>query len=112
MLQAPRRGPAVPSGDGSLAIFSSKTYSFKDHKYIKEWNILDIKSGKTTPLASVSDASEIVWVGGKTTDTLAYLKPSDDPVKGSTELWVANIDNVEETAYVYRPKDLVSIANL
>ncbi|KPI37437.1 Dipeptidyl-peptidase 5 [Cyphellophora attinorum] len=63
MLQAPRRGPATPSPDGKLAIFSQSTYSFDSHSKVNEIGVLDITNGQTLIISKDSKASESTWLG-------------------------------------------------
>lgn len=64
LLSAPRRSAATPNDDGSLALFSTSTYSFDTHSKKAEIRVLDIATGQSTLLTDDLNASEPTWLGG------------------------------------------------
>lgn len=75
LLAAPRRGPAVPSPDGRLALYSLSTHHFGD-KTIHEIKVMNIESQKSFLITADDGAHDAVWVPG-TSDVL-FLKQLDD----------------------------------
>ncbi|PLB35375.1 dipeptidyl peptidase DppV [Aspergillus candidus] len=88
MLSAPRRSEAIPNPSGTVAIFSSSQYSFKSHESSASWSLLDLKSGKITPLTDDSNVSEVVWLSDK---SLLYINGSNADIPGGSELWVSDV---------------------
>lgn len=71
-----------------MAIFSSSQYSFKSHESSASWSLLDLKSGKITPLTDDSNVSEVVWLSDK---SLLYINGSNADIPGGSELWVSDV---------------------
>ncbi|TGZ77688.1 dipeptidyl-peptidase 5 [Ascodesmis nigricans] len=82
LISAPRRGEAVPNKSGKTAIYSVSSYSFETHKRTASWEILDIDTGKTSPLASTAEVGEIAWIDDS---RILYTN--------GTELWVSTVEN-------------------
>jgi dipeptidyl aminopeptidase/acylaminoacyl peptidase len=95
LLSAPRRGPAVPNHDGTLALYSVSTYSFKDHEEIKEIRILDIKTGSSTLFTNDSEAHDATWLGDGT-NAIIWLQSG---AKGITSIMVGDGDEPEKASY-------------
>jgi hypothetical protein len=85
LLSAPRRSPATPNSEGTLALFSVSTYSFHTHSKAAEIRVLDIKTGQSTVLTNNAAASEATWLGDD--NLVVYLQRA---AKGTTELVVAD----------------------
>lgn len=63
LLQAPRRGAAVPNHDGTLALYTLSSYSFETKKETKEIRILDINTGNSTLFSNDPKAHDVKWLG-------------------------------------------------
>lgn len=63
MLQAPRRSPATPSADGTLALYTQAVYSFDTHSKTNTICVLDITTGQTSIVSKDNKASEPKWLG-------------------------------------------------
>jgi hypothetical protein len=87
MLEAPRRTPAVPSPDGTRALFMVTSYDFEAHKKTSQLRVLDIETAQSRVLVENSGASEPTWIGD---DEFLYLKGAD---KGKTVLVVDSVSN-------------------
>ncbi|KAF6821195.1 oligopeptidase family protein [Colletotrichum plurivorum] len=96
LLSAPRRSAAVPSPDGSLALYSQSTYSFEEEKTLKEVRVMDLESGASTLLTDVENDREAQWLPG-TPSHVVYLKSCDD---GATQMWIADAADPSRDHYV------------
>ncbi|KAE9370095.1 dipeptidyl-peptidase-like protein V precursor [Stipitochalara longipes BDJ] len=65
LLSAPRRSAAIPSADGTLALFFVSTYDFEKHARSSEIRVLDMKTGQSNVLTADLNASEPTWLGEK-----------------------------------------------
>ncbi|KAK3986676.1 dipeptidyl-peptidase 5 [Cladorrhinum sp. PSN332] len=63
LLSAPRRSPAIPNSDGTLALYTISTYSFDEHKRSSQIKLLRIGAGQSTTVVDDTGASEPVWIG-------------------------------------------------
>jgi len=96
MLGAPRRSPAVPSRNGTLALYTVSTYNFVEGKLTKELKTLEIQTGRSEVLSSDENITEALWVPGRDTE-VAYLQKKD---KGHTELVVVDVERPDESRHV------------
>lgn len=96
LLQAPRRSAGVPNSKGTLALYTTSTYSFDTHSKTAEIRVLDIKTGQSSLVTKDLNASEPAWIGEK---SLIWLQGGE---KGVTNLLFADID-VPKKAYVSFP---------
>ncbi|KAF7519151.1 hypothetical protein G7054_g13179 [Neopestalotiopsis clavispora] len=62
LISTPRRGPAVPNSDGSLALFSQSAHAIGG-KTTKGYFLLNIESGSTDQLITDESATNAVWLG-------------------------------------------------
>ncbi|KAL6230851.1 putative dipeptidyl-peptidase 5 [Aspergillus navahoensis] len=90
LISAPRRSEAIPNPSGNIAVFSSSQYSFDTHESSSSWSLLDLRSGKITPLTNDSNVSEIVWLSDS---TLLYINGTNAQIPGGSELWVSGLAN-------------------
>ncbi|KAL4757292.1 dipeptidyl peptidase DppV [Aspergillus foveolatus] len=90
LISAPRRSEAIPNPSGNVAVFSSSQYSFDTHESSSAWNLLDLRSGKITPLTNDSNVSEIVWLNDS---TLLYINGTNAQIPGGSELWISGLSN-------------------
>lgn len=75
LLSAPRRSPAVPNSDGTLALYTVSTYSFEEHKRSSQIRLLRIGAGQSNVVVDDTAASEPVWIGS---GEFIYLKGGDN----------------------------------
>lgn len=98
LLSATRRGSPVPNSDGSLLLSASRSWSFKEHKWIKqEIRMLDASSGDSTFVTDLEGASEPQWLGD---DHVLVLAPADkekDP--GRTKVLIGSKSNWDHDHY-------------
>ncbi|TVY73480.1 Dipeptidyl-peptidase [Lachnellula suecica] len=106
LLSAPRRTPATPNAEGTLALFSVSTYSFQTHSKTNEIRVLDIKTGQTKLLVSDLGASEPTWLGEGS--LVLWLKGGE---KGTTNLVLADAENLDNKAETVTTFD-GSVSNL
>lgn len=90
LLAAPRRGAAIPSPDGTLALFTVSTYSFHSHSKTSEIRVLDIKTGQSKVLSSDLNASEPTWL--QESNLVLWLKGGE---KGTTSIVLADAENLD-----------------
>lgn len=96
LLSAPRRGPAVPSPDGTLILYTQSAHSFEAKKTLQEVRIMNIKSGASEQLTDDDKVHDALWVPGTASDII-YLKSGD---KGTTQIWIANGADPAKEHYV------------
>jgi dipeptidyl aminopeptidase/acylaminoacyl peptidase len=95
LLSAPRRGPAVPNHDGSLALFAVSTYSFETKKTAKEIRVLDIKTGTSALFTDDETAHDVNWLGDGT-NAIIWLQSG---AKGITSLMVGDGEDPSKASY-------------
>ncbi|KAI1131359.1 prolyl oligopeptidase [Nemania abortiva] len=74
LIAAPRRGPAIPNHDGTLALYTESTYT--DGRRRKEFYVLDIATGASRRILHDDLAYDPTWLGDGT-NTVAYLRSGD-----------------------------------
>jgi hypothetical protein len=85
MLSAPRRSPAVPNHDGTLALYSVSTHIFGD-KTKQEVRVMDIETGSSTLVTDEDKIHDVNWVPGGENEII-YLKSGE---KGLTQVVIVN----------------------
>lgn len=80
MISAPRRTPAIPNTQGTLAIYLSTAYSFEDQKKTSKISLLDCASGESRDIYEGADVHDAVW-GFE--DQVLWLQKGDN---GTTDL--------------------------
>ncbi|MCJ1424988.1 hypothetical protein MMC29_002876, partial [Sticta canariensis] len=95
LLSAPRRSAAVPNQDGTLALYTVATYSFRSHKKTAEIKVLNIKNGQSNLVTNDEKAREPVWLGHG--NELIWLKEGE---KGATQLIHGDADDIGTTYIV------------
>ncbi|KAK0731257.1 Alpha/Beta hydrolase protein [Lasiosphaeris hirsuta] len=93
LLTAPRRSAALPSPDGTRALFTVSTYSFEQHKKTSQIRVLDIASGQSTLLVEDLNSSEPNWLSD---DEFLYLKNGD---KGATSIFVGSVSESSASSH-------------
>ncbi|GAP92800.1 putative prolyl oligopeptidase [Rosellinia necatrix] len=71
LISAPRRGPAVPNPDGTLALYTESAYT--SGKARKGFHTLDVTTGVSSLILSDDEAYEPGWLGDGT-NTIIYLR--------------------------------------
>jgi dipeptidyl aminopeptidase/acylaminoacyl peptidase len=95
LLSAPRRGPAIPNRDGTLALYTVSTYSFEDHETTKEIRILDIKTSSSILVTNDSEAHDAQWLSDGT-NAILWLQSG---AKGITSLMIGDGDEPSKASY-------------
>lgn len=95
LLSAPRRGPAVPNQDGTLAFYSISTYSFQTKETVQEIRILDIKTGTSSLFTNDENAHDVNWLGDGT-NAIIWLQSG---AKGITSLMIGDADEPSKASY-------------
>jgi dipeptidyl aminopeptidase/acylaminoacyl peptidase len=90
LISAPRRSPAIPNSSGTLALFTTSTYSFETHSKSQELRVLDIKTGQSTVLTSESGVSDPTWVPNGDSEDEGIVLWLQGAEKGVTKLIVAD----------------------
>jgi hypothetical protein len=95
LISAPRRGPAVPNQDGTLALFTQSTHTIGGET-LKEIRILNIATGESEQLLSDEKASSVLWLGDGT-NTVVYLSSGG---AGFTWVMMADAANPSGDPYI------------
>jgi len=77
--------------DGSQILYTTSTYSFKDHKAVAEVRVLDSQSKESHLVTGVNGASEPTWLD----DRVILLLVEGD--KGATDILLGDYDDFEKT---------------
>lgn len=96
LLGDPRRGPAVPNGDGHLALYSVSTYNFSIGRNIKEVKVMNIDDDSSVIISTDENVHDAVWIPG-TKDEILYLKSVNN---GATQAIVASAADGEQEHYL------------
>ncbi|KAK8118541.1 uncharacterized protein PG998_003167 [Apiospora kogelbergensis] len=84
LISAPRRGPAVPNHDGTLALFAQSTHTIGEEKTLKEVRVMKVESGESQQLTADEKVHDFVWLptdaGSATSTSVIWLKRGDDGV--------------------------------
>jgi hypothetical protein len=95
LLSAPRRGPAVPNHNGTLALFTVSAYSFELKTTTYEIRVLDLKSGVSVLFSNDENAHDANWLGDGT-NTIIWLQSG---AKGTTNLMIGDGDEPSKASY-------------
>lgn len=90
LLSAPRRSPAVPNRNGTLALFTVSTHMFGKGT-ANEVRVMDIKTGSSQQLSTDEKVHDALWIPG-TDDQVIYLRSGDG---GNTQVFVASAKDTE-----------------
>ncbi|QSZ33781.1 hypothetical protein DSL72_005353 [Monilinia vaccinii-corymbosi] len=82
MLSSPGREAAVPNADGTLALYTTSTYSFKKHSMAYELRVMNLANGTSWLFSNSSAIGNANWLGD-----------------GSKIIWLASEDD-ESTSFV------------
>ena len=94
MLGAPRRSPAVPNYDGTLALYTVSTHVFGG-KTTSELRVMTIESGYSNLLTDQAKIHDANWIPG--CNDVIYLKSGK---KGLTQLVVIDGSAISKEPYV------------
>ncbi|KAK5987980.1 Dipeptidyl-peptidase 5 [Cladobotryum mycophilum] len=64
LLGAPRRSPAVPNANGTLALYTVSTHDFKESKTLNELKIIDIETGFSKRITYDDKFHDALWIPG------------------------------------------------
>lgn len=98
MLGSPRRSPAVPNFDGTLALYNVSTHTFGD-KTESELRVMTIESGYSNLLANGDNVHDANWIPGG--NEVVYLQSGE---KGLTKIMV--IDGTGESKEPYTAAEI------
>lgn len=94
MLGAPRRSPAQPNHDGTLALYTVSTHAFGD-KTSSEVRVMDVDTGSSWRIADAEKVHDVNWVPGPRNDVI-FLKSGE---KGVTTIGVVSDVRGKENTY-------------
>ncbi|KAL7628974.1 hypothetical protein AAE478_000492 [Parahypoxylon ruwenzoriense] len=84
-ISAPRRGPAIPNHDGTLALYTMSTHTIGGDT-LKEIRVMNIATGESRQLFDDSKAHDATWLGDGS-NTVLLLKKG-----GEGFTWLITID--------------------
>lgn len=100
LLSTIRRGPAEPSPDGSVALFTYSQYSFEKHSGSSGLSQINLKTGAISDSGwNASEISEFVWIPGSETSIL-YINSTNEKVPGGVTLWIGNLKSPDSSKLV------------
>lgn len=85
LISAPRRGPAIPNHDGTLALYTVSTHTIGGDT-LKEIRVMNIATGESSQLFDDEKAQDATWLGDGT-NTVILLKKG-----GEGFTWLLTID--------------------
>ncbi|KAK8051091.1 alpha/beta-hydrolase [Apiospora rasikravindrae] len=85
LISAPRRAPAVPNRDGTLALFTQSTHTIGQEKTLKEVRVMKVESGDSQQLVADEKVHDAVWLPdhdatSSSSSTVIWLKKGDGGV--------------------------------
>ncbi|KAK7928175.1 oligopeptidase family protein [Apiospora marii] len=88
LISAPRRAPAVPNRDGTLALFTQSTHTIGEAKTLKEVRVMKVESGESQQLVADEKVHDAVWLpSSSSSSTVIWLKKGNS---GTTTLEMAD----------------------
>ncbi|KAK8091103.1 alpha/beta-hydrolase [Apiospora phragmitis] len=78
LISAPRRAPAVPNRDGTLALFTQSTHTVGQATTLKEVRVMKVESGESQQLVADVRVHGAVWLPDGSTSSVVWLKKGDD----------------------------------
>jgi hypothetical protein len=78
LVSAPRRSPAVPNHDGTLALYTQSTHTIAGST-LKEIRVMDIKTGTSVQLFTNENAHDATWLGDGTNNVI-FLRDSSEGI--------------------------------
>ena len=95
LIEAPRRGAAIPNYNGTLALYTVSTHTIGKGT-LKEVRVMNIETGDSAQISDSSEVREANWLGDNS-NTIIYLKSAE---RGVTLVMVANADDPSKEAYI------------
>ncbi|KAF2010213.1 hypothetical protein BU24DRAFT_400960 [Aaosphaeria arxii CBS 175.79] len=93
LIGAPRRGAAVPSPNGKVALFDESQYSFEEEGRTVAWKLLNLETGEIKESGfNTSEINEIVWIPGSETG-IVYINGTNENIPGGVSIWVGDIND-------------------
>ncbi|KAK7981644.1 dipeptidyl peptidase [Apiospora saccharicola] len=84
LISAPRRAPAVPNRDGTLALFTQSTHTIGEEKTLKEVRVMKVESGESQQLVADSKVHDAVWLPSSSSSS----DEDDSSTTSSLVLWL------------------------
>ena len=94
LLEAPRRGAAIPNHDGSLVLYTVSTHNFGDKKTKNEIRTMNLDTQQSFLISDENGSHDATWIPG--TSEVLFLKSLD---KGRTQAIVASGFGLLEQRY-------------
>ncbi|KAI4866235.1 prolyl oligopeptidase [Hypoxylon rubiginosum] len=95
MISAPRRGPAIPNHDGTLALYTLSTHTIGGET-LKEIRVMNIATGDSSQLFDDEKAQDAAWLGDGS-NTVILLKKGGE---GFTFLITIDADKSPSDPYI------------
>lgn len=99
LVSCPRRGPAVPSHDGSLALYNQETYE-PGGTTRHEIRVINIETSNSWVAVGDNDAYDAVWLEEENRHCIVYLRGGE---LGMTWLMFKDVDRPGDAAAVLGP---------
>ena len=80
-ITTPRRSPAVPNDNGSLALYTISTYSLGSPVEGKETRIMDLFTSTSTLFSDDPKTKDVAWLHD---EQVLWLREAE---RGITEMW-------------------------
>ena len=90
-VSTPRRTPAAPNSNGTLAIYNQSIYDLHSQSSTIEWRLLNLRTGESSLFTSEESIHDVTWIGE--TNLLGALKNEDD---GTTRLIIGDGANLKK----------------
>ncbi len=84
LIGAPRRSPAVPNRNGTLALYSLSTHDWDSGTTTTKIQVMDLETTQSWLVTAEDGVSDVHWIPG-TDDDIIYLRPGP---KGTTAVHV------------------------
>ncbi len=94
LVEAPRRGVAVPNYNGKLVLYNVSTHKIGG-KTVKEVRVLNLMTGISARLTAKDNVRDANWIPG--TNDIVFLKGDE---QGKTEVHIADGTDVSKESYV------------
>lgn len=94
LIEAPRRGPAVPNYNGKFVLYNVSTHKIGG-KTVKEVRVLNLLKGTSARLTDDDKVHNANWIPG--TSDIIFLKSGE---KGSTTVLIADGSDVSKEIYI------------
>lgn len=89
LISAPRRAPAVPNHDGTLALFTQSTHTIGEATTLKEVRVMKVESGESQQLVADEKVHDAVWLPLSSSSS---ADGSDSSTASSAVIWLKKGD--------------------